>query len=186
MQFCTLSHQYSCWINTKRKRNVGRESRVGERGARENSMYQVPTINSMLKRTVSHASALCALQPCLMVNIDKNGIKELYMLAAKDKTESPWQESFFSNYAWEYKHGELERLSQHTRIHWCIQDTQLSLSAKCASPWETKQKHQEGDELFALIWKVMSSCAWLFPKGMTSISVLFWMLGFKLQDCNRG
>ena len=75
MQFYTLSHQQSCWINTKRKRNVGRERKVRERGAAENPVYQVPTVNNMLKRTVSQASALCSLQPCLMVNIYINGTK---------------------------------------------------------------------------------------------------------------
>lgn len=88
---------------------MGRESRVGERGTGENSMYQVPTVNNMLKRTECQSCfCLCALQPCLVVNIYIDGIKELSIFVAKDKTESPWQESFFSNYAWEYKHGELE------------------------------------------------------------------------------
>lgn len=78
---------------------MGRERKVQERGAAEKPVYQVPTVNNMLKRTLSHASALRALQPCLMVNIYINGIKQLYVLVTKDKTESPWQESLFSNYA---------------------------------------------------------------------------------------
>ena len=53
---------------------MGHERRVGERGAAENPVYQVPTVNNMLKRTVSHTSDLCALQPCLMANIYINGI----------------------------------------------------------------------------------------------------------------
>lgn len=65
---------------------MGRERRVGERGAVENPVYQIPTVDNMFKRTsVSHASALCALQPCLKVNIYINGMKYLYVLLSETK-----------------------------------------------------------------------------------------------------
>lgn len=83
-----------------------------------------------------------------------------------------------------------ELSQQYTLIHWFIQAKQQEtatqfISQLCISlGMETEA--QEHDELFALIWKVMLSCAWLFLTGMSAIIILLWMLELRLLDHNRG